>query len=275
MHCSNVVDNSLSVIVLGDVVGRPGRNALAAVLPRLREKYSPDLVVVNGENAAGGTAIDSKTAQEILNCGVDVITLGDHAWQKREFHGFLEKHSEKVIRPANYPHGSPGRGWTIVKKKNISIGVCNLMGRVFTGQLVDCPFGCAEQVLSEALAECSVVIVDFHAEATSEKIALSRVLDGKVSLLVGTHTHVQTADQQILPGGTGYITDLGMTGPSMGVIGMDAAVAVKRFRTGMPHGYEVASGACRVHGIHAVVDRATGRALRITLIQEAADASQV
>jgi 2',3'-cyclic-nucleotide 2'-phosphodiesterase len=265
--------NSLRVLCFGDVVGRPGRMALKSQLARLRELHQADLVIANGENAAGGTGIDTKTAREIFAAGVDVITLGDHTWQRKEFLPFLDQEKERVIRPANYPAGAAGRGWTIVHRAGVSIGIFNLIGRVFTGQLVDCPFNKAEELINGPLKDCRIIIADMHAEATSEKIALGRVLDGKISCLFGTHTHVQTADAEILPGGTAYVSDLGMTGPREGVIGMDAEVAIKRFRTGLSHAYQISKGAQIISGISLVLSLETGRAKKITLIRELLDAT--
>lgn len=265
---------SLNVICLGDVVGRTGRQAIKIALPELKRKFSADLVIVNSENAAGGAGLDAGTAREIFEAGVDVITLGDHTWQKKDLYPILERDSHQMIRPANYPQGAPGRGWLIVERKGIKIGVFNLIGRVFMTLLVDCPFTEAERIIAGPLADCAVRIGDLHAEATSEKIAMGRYLDGKISLLFGTHTHVQTADEVILPGGTAYISDLGMTGSPEGVIGMDRDVALKRFLTGMPHSYKVASGDGLICGVAARFDAVSGRALEISRIRHPVAASQ-
>lgn len=265
--------DNLRILCFGDVVGRPGRLALRDHLARLREQYQAHLVIVNGENAAGGTGIDTKTAREIFDSGVDVMTLGDHTWQKKEFLPYLDREMERVVRPANYPEGAPGRGWTIVSRLGVSVGIFNLMGRVFTGQLVECPFNKAEEILSGPLKDCRITVGDFHAEATSEKIALARVLDGKVSCLFGTHTHVQTADAEILAGGMAYITDLGMTGPRDSVIGMNGDVAVKRFRTGLSHPYEIGKGGVIISGISLTLCLVTGKAKSITLVRELVDAN--
>ena len=251
------------VLCLGDIVGRPGRSACVRHVAALKELHKIDLVIANGENGAGGAGLDSSTAREIFNSGIDFITLGDHAFQRKDIHPFLERETERIIRPANYPKGAPGRGAAIIEISSMRIGICNLIGRVFIGHLVDCPFYTAELLISEYFKDCKIIIIDMHAEATSEKIAMARLLDGRVSLIFGTHTHVQTADQQILPGGTAYISDLGMCGSMEGVIGMDAQVAIKRFMTGLPHAYQIASGEGILNGIIATFDRTTGRAISI------------
>ncbi len=262
---SSGTQNSVTVLCLGDVVGRPGRGALTRGLPALREEHNVDLVIANGENAAGGTGLDPGTAREIFEAGVDIITLGDHTWQKKDLHSLLDS-DQRLVRPANYPAGAPGRGFTSVTRKGIKIGIFNLIGRVFMSQLVNCPFDAAEEIVDYHLKDCAIRIGDMHAEATSEKYALGRLLDGRVSLLFGTHTHVQTADETILPGGTAFISDLGMTGPDGGVIGMDAEVALKRFRTGMPHAYKIGQGDGVICGIVAELT-SDGKAAKITRVR--------
>ncbi len=261
----------MKILCLGDVVGRPGRQVLKQCLQLLVQRCCADLVVVNGENSAGGLGISQSTAEEIRHSGADVITLGDHTWQKKESHAYINSHSDWIIRPANYPPGAPGRGWTIVQAKNqnqTKIGVFNLLGRVFMNFPLDCPFRTADSLLAEELRDCAVIIGDVHAEATSEKVALGRYLDGRVSLIFGTHTHVQTADESILSGGTAYISDVGMTGCLDGVIGMNAAIATKRFLSGMPLAYEVAEGPGTMQGVLADIDIATGKALSIERVKE-------
>lgn len=256
----------LKVLCFGDVVGRPGRGALKNALQTLKHKHNPNLVVANGENSAGGTGMDIGCAKELLSFGVDVITLGDHVWQKKELRGYLavEENLKSCIRPANYPDGAPGRGWTICKDKDGNqIGVMNLMGRVFMNFPLDCPFKKAEEILTKHLSSCKVIICDFHGEATSEKIAFSRLFDGRVSLIFGTHTHVQTADNCVLSGGSGYITDVGMCGCIDGVIGMSKEVALQRFLTGMPVPYEIADGVAAVSGVVAAIDAQTGKAISV------------
>lgn len=233
----------LRFICLGDVVGRPGRSALKRACEELRNDFAADLIIANGENASGGVGIDAKTASEIKAAGVDIITLGDHAWQRHDFRDFIEgKGGEYCIRPANYPEGAPGKGWIVIERQEIKVGVVNLLGRVFMPVMVDCPFRCAEELLHGPLKDCHVRICDFHAEATSEKIAMGRFLSGRFSCVFGTHTHVQTADEAVSPEGTAYITDLGMCGSQAGVIGMDGEVAVSRFLTSLPSSYKTAKG---------------------------------
>lgn len=259
----------LRIIFLGDVVGRPGRSVLKQELGPLREKLSADLVIVNGENAAGGAGIDASTALEIQRAGADIITLGDHAFQRKGSAEFLDHNSSWCIRPFNLPpEGTPGKGWCRWQSKDgTSVLIINLLGRVFMGGSIDCPFRAMSSWLAEIEGENSAIrVCDMHAEATSEKWAMARHVDGKISLLVGTHTHVQTSDAQVLPGGTGYITDLGMTGSNTGVIGMDSQVALRRFLSPRPAPYEIAEGPGTLHGIVADVDIATGKAARVELI---------
>lgn len=272
----------MKVLCLGDVVGRPGRSALAKRLRSLSEELSADFVVVNGENSAGGLGINQTTADEIRASGAHVITLGDHTWQKKEAKSYIDSQSDWIVRPANYPPGAPGRGWTVrsleiassgaaassgQSAQSIKVGVFNLLGRVFMNFPLDCPFRVADSLLSNELKGCSVLICDMHAEATSEKIALGKYLDGRVSVVFGTHTHVQTADETILPGGTAYISDLGMTGCTDGVIGMDTAIATKRFLSGLPLAYEVAEGAGELHGILVDINQESGRASSIVRVR--------
>lgn len=254
---------NIKILVLGDVVGRPGRTAIRERLRSLRERVGADLVIVNGENASGGVGIEGESAREIRAAGADVITLGDHTWQRKEAKQLLEDHRDWIIRPANYPEGAPGRGWTIVEVRGIKVGIFNLLGRVFISAPLDCPFRSAEKIVGTALKDCPIKVLDMHAEATSEKIAMSHHLDGKISLQVGTHTHVPTADERICPHGTASITDLGMCGSEDGVIGMDASVALARFMTGMNHAYQVSAGNALLRGVVCEVDAMTGRAVSI------------
>lgn len=265
-------DADLRVIVLGDVVGRPGRQALNRSLRALKQRVSADLVIVNGENAAGGAGIDAGTALEIRSAGVDVVTLGDHAFQRKGANEFLDKNGEWCIRPYNLPSDTtPGKGWCSWRSPDgVTVHVVNLMGRVFMGGATECPFRCVDGFLSEISTKGpSITICDMHAEATSEKWAMGRYVDGRMSLVVGTHTHVQTADAQILPGGTGYLTDLGMTGANTGVIGMDAQVALKRFLSPTPAPYQIAEGEGILHGVIADIDKTTGKTVWISLVNEA------
>jgi len=264
--------NSLRVIFLGDVVGRPGREAVTRLLRELKQTMSVDLAIVNGENAAGGAGIDAGTALELRSAGADIVTLGDHAFQRKGVTEFLQKNSSWCIRPHNLPEETtPGKGWCTWRSKDgLAVHVMNFMGRVFMGGSIDCPFRSIDRLLADLKREGDgLTICDMHAEATSEKWAMGRHTDGRLSLLVGTHTHVQTSDAQILPGGTGYITDLGMTGAQTGVIGMDAAVALRRFLSPTPAPYQIAEGDGVLHGVVADIDRGSGKTVWIELLQEA------
>lgn len=255
-------------------MGRPGRSLLGRMLPALRHRFAAGFVAANCENAAGGLGIERGTAEEMRSAGVDVITLGDHCWHKKDFAAYLEENAAVCLRPANYPQGSPGRGWTIWQgAEGIKIGVMNLIGRLFSNIPLDCPFRAADSLLAGPLSECRVIVCDMHAEATSEKIALARHLDGRISLLFGTHTHVQTADEQILNGGTALITDLGMCGCGDGVLGMDTAAAIGRFTQGVPPSYRIASGRSMLNGVYCEVDPRSGRAISISRIRETEDPS--
>ena len=258
--------SSVRVLMLGDVVGKIGRDAAEDLLPALREQHRPHFVIVNGENSAGGLGITPEIADTFLELGVDVITLGNHTWSKRDIFDYLN-HEPRLLRPANYPEGSPGRGHGIfTAKSGFKIGVANLMGRTFMEPLLD-PFRMADTIIASFRAVTNLSFFDFHAEATSEKTAFGHYLDGRASVVVGTHTHVQTADERILIGGTGYLTDVGMCGPQESVLGMDSAVAVQRFVTQMPHRFQVATGPAIVCGIIADIDQATGKTVSIERIQ--------
>ena len=226
----------MRLLFVGDIVGGSGRRALASLLPGLRERYEPDFVVVNGENAAGGLGITEKIALELLDGGVDAITLGNHTYRHRDVYELLDR-DDRIVRPANYPKGNPGRGHTVVEKDGARLAVVNLSGLVFV-EAARSPFSEADAILSDLQGRADHVLVDFHAEATSEKIAMGWHLDGRVTACVGTHTHVPTADGRVLPGGTAYITDVGMTGPRGGVIGVKREQALERFRTMMPVRFE-------------------------------------
>jgi len=250
--------------MLGDICGRPGRRIVRELLPDLRRRYAPDLVVANGENSAGGVGITSDTAEEILRAGVDVLTGGNHTWHNREAYALLDEHP-RLLRPANYPPGAPGRGALTLETSAGLVGILNLQGRVFMGELDD-PFRVADERVDELRRATPVILVDFHAEATSEKIAMGWHLDGRVSAVVGTHTHVQTADERVLPQGTAYITDVGMTGPRDGIIGMDRQSILEHFLTSLPMRFTVARGATQLNGVALEVD-GDGRARRIERIQ--------
>jgi metallophosphoesterase (TIGR00282 family) len=261
--------SNLRVLFLGDVVGKPGRLALERDLRSMRATLEIDLVVSNGENAAGGAGIDAGTASEIRKSGVDVITLGDHAFQRKGALDFLANNAAWCIRPFNLPvESTPGKGWCCwTAPSGIKVFVCNLIGRVFMNGAYDCPFRGLDRALQEmGTGERSIVLCDMHAEATSEKWSMARYADGRLSLLVGTHTHVQTSDAQILPGGTGYITDLGMTGSPTGVIGMDSRVAMRRFLSPTPAPYEIAEGEGVLRGVLCDIDTVTGKASWIRFI---------
>jgi 2',3'-cyclic-nucleotide 2'-phosphodiesterase len=219
----------VKLIFVGDVVAGIGRRALAELLPGLRERHRPDFVIVNGENAAGGVGITSKTARELFDLGADAITLGNHAYRHREVYEYLDSES-RIVRPANYPKGSPGRGHTVVEANGTRLGVINLSGQLFL-DAVRSPFAEADALLAELRGRADGVLVDMHAEATSEKVAMGWHLDGRALACVGTHTHVATADARVLPGGTAYVTDVGMTGPRGGVIGVKREQALERFLT--------------------------------------------
>ena len=231
-----------SLLFFGDVVGKIGRKALAQRLKPLRKELSADVVVVNGENAAGGLGIDPRTAEEIFTAGADVITTGNHIWKKREIEPYLDEHAERIIRPENFPVGAPGKGYCIWRGEGFSLAILNLQGRVFMADLIDCPFQTADSLLASGVLQADFLLVDFHAEATSEKVAMGYHLDGRASVVVGTHTHIQTADERILPGGTAYLTDVGMCGPLEGVIGVKQQLIVERFLSARPNKFDLAKG---------------------------------
>ncbi len=257
---------SIKVLCLGDVVGSVGRKALASSLGAIKQKHQIDLTIVNCENACGGLGLDAVRAFELRDLGIDCITLGDHTWAKKEIVPVFEQNPDWIVRPLNYPEGAPGRGYTVIKKFQKPIVVSNLLGRVFMDGLWDCPFKAAGNLMSEM--PDAVFIFDFHAEATSEKIAFGYAVDGKASLVYGTHTHVQTADERISAKGTAQITDLGMCGSHDGVIGMDKDVALYRFTTGRPKFYEAAAGQAILNGIVCEIDLQTSKAVHIERVRE-------
>jgi 2',3'-cyclic-nucleotide 2'-phosphodiesterase len=226
----------MRLIFIGDVVGGTGRRAVTALLPGLVDRYRPDFVVANGENSAGGVGITERTARDLFDAGVDGITLGNHAYRHREAYGFIDR-EQRLVRPANYPRGNPGRGHAVIEKDGERLALVNLSGGVFL-DVARSPFAEVDAVLADLRGRAEHVLVDFHAEVTSEKVAMGWYLDGRVTACVGTHTHVPTADGRVLPGGTAYITDVGMTGPRGGVIGVKAEQAVERFLTMMPVKFE-------------------------------------
>ena len=252
----------MKILVIGDIVGRPGRQAVKAFVPDLRQEHGIDLVVANGENTAGGFGLTVNTAQELFDDGVDVITSGNHIWAQKEILPYLDEEMP-ILRPLNYPEGVPGRGWLITRR----VLVVNLLGRTYINSY-DCPFRGMDALLEELEEKPKVIIVDFHAEATSEKVAMGRYLDGRVSAVLGTHTHVGTIDTRILPGGTAYVTDIGMTGPDDSVIGDDAEAVIRRFLTNMPHRLSVGKGRPVLNAVMVEVDENNGKATSIERITQ-------
>jgi len=262
----------VNVLLIGDIIGRPGRKIVYQKLPQLYEKYKLDCVIVNGENAAGGLGLTPAVANELFKNGIAVITSGNHIWRKKEIFPYLDQ-TDRLLRPANYPPQVPGRGWTILTLScGTKLGVINLEGRVFMRSL-DCPFRKAEDILKEMKKITSIIIVDFHAEATSEKMALGWFLDGKVSAVLGTHTHVQTADETILPQGTAYITDVGMTGPIFSIIGMEKEHALRAFLTQLPQKFKPAKGPVSLQGVIVTINVVSGKAEAIMRIREVSNGS--
>jgi metallophosphoesterase (TIGR00282 family) len=252
----------MNILMVGDVFGEPGRAAVQKLLPGLRRQHAIDLAVVNVENAAAGAGVTPAIARGFLDWGVDVMTTGNHVWDKKEIIEYIAKEN-LLLRPANFPSGTPGTGFVTVKAGPHRVAVLNLMGRVFMNP-IDCPFRKADEVLPELRKDTPIILVDMHAEATSESMAMGWYLNGRVTAVVGTHRHVQTADERILPGaGTAYITDLGMTGPIDSVIGVDRDIILQRFLTQMPHRFEPAKGPAALHGAVITVDPDTGRATDI------------
>ncbi|HTZ11777.1 MAG TPA: TIGR00282 family metallophosphoesterase [Candidatus Margulisiibacteriota bacterium] len=261
----------MKILFIGDIVGSPGREAVKRLLPKLKEEYLLDFVIANAENAAGGSGITSKVAQDLFESGVDVLTSGDHIWKKSEIFELI-KQEERILRPVNFPEGAPGRGAALFKTKGgKKIGVINVNGRVFM-EALESPFKTVLKAQEDLSSGTKIIIVDIHAEATSEKIALGWYLDGKVSAILGTHTHVQTADEKILPQGSAYITDVGMTGPLRSVIGRRIENVLERFLTSIPVKFEVAEEDIRLQGAVVEIDERSGKAIAITRIQKAIDA---
>lgn len=257
----------MKILFIGDIVGSPGREAVKKLLPGLKEEYCLDFVIANAENAAGGSGITARVSQELFDSGVSVLTSGDHIWKKREIFEVLRK-EERILRPVNFPVGAPGFGSGVFKTRgDFKIGVINVQGRVFM-EALDCPFQAISNAVESILKDTNIIIVDIHAEATSEKVALGWYLDGKVSAVLGTHTHIQTADEKILPGGTAYLTDAGMTGPYNSVIGRKVENVLERFITAVPVRFEVALEDIQLHGAVMDIDKNTGKALSITRIQK-------
>lgn len=260
----------MKLLFVGDIVGRPGRQALERRLDRLIDRNQVDLVVANGENAAAGFGLTLDIARELLDAGVDVITSGNHIWDKREIYSYLDS-QPRLLRPANYPDASPGRGSGIYTTSGgLKVGVINLEGRIFMNPL-ECPFRTADRLVTELRKETRVILVDIHAEATSEKMALGHYLDGRVSAVIGTHTHVQTADEQILPGGTAYLTDAGMTGARDSVIGISKEIAIEKFITQLPIRFDVAKKFPMLNGVLIDIAEESGQAVAIERVLELVD----
>ncbi|HHV78212.1 MAG TPA: TIGR00282 family metallophosphoesterase [Firmicutes bacterium] len=255
----------MKILFVGDIVGRPGRACAKQVLSEMRSKHNYDLTIANAENAAGGNGLTSQVCRELFDMGLDVLTLGNHAWDKKEIFQFIDN-EPGLVRPLNYPPEVPGQGMVVVHTAKAPVAVINACGRVFNPTLLECPFRALERAIHSVRKETNHIIVDFHAEATSEKVAMGWFLDGKVSAVLGTHTHVQTADDRILPGGTAYITDAGMTGPRDSVIGISTDLVLKRFLSQLPVRFEVARGATQFCAVEIEIDDDTGHAVSIRRI---------
>ncbi len=255
----------MRILMVGDVCGRPGRQMLREHLPKLRRTHRIDLTIVNGENAAGGFGITPSVYEEIVACGADVVTLGNHTFDKREAMTLLDE-EPRLLRPLNYPAGAPGQGHCIVQAAGQRVLVANAMGRVFLPMDLDCPFRGVDALLEQQAGRYDVFFLDFHAEATSEKEAMGWYLDGRAAGVVGTHTHIQTADDRVLPGGTAYLTDVGMTGPSESVLGMDRAAVIGRFLSQLPARFEVAEGKRQISAVVVETEPERGLATEVQRI---------
>ncbi len=252
----------IRILFLGDIVGEPGRGAVIQTVPGLRDELAIDFVIVNGENAAAGRGITPKLAIDLLRCGVAVITTGDHVWDQKDLAPWIPT-EPRLLRPANYPHGAPGAGSVILDTAKGKIGVLNVQGRTFMQPILENPFRVAVEEVGKLRAETPVIFVDMHSETTSEKIAMGRLLDGSVSAVIGTHTHVQTADERIFPGGTAFLCDAGMCGPDDSILGREVEPIVTRFQNNLPIGFPVARGPVRLCGAIVDIDESTGKACRI------------
>ena len=255
----------MKILFIGDIVGSPGREAVKVLVPKLKKEKGIDIVVANAENSSGGTGLTQKSAEELLGYGCDCLTSGDHIWKLKEVFKIIDH--PYILRPLNLAPAVPGRGYCVLKKNNFKLGVINLQGRVFM-PAIDCPFRAAREALPQIKKETNAILVDIHAEATSEKVALGYFLDGQVSAVAGTHTHIQTADEKILPQGTAYISDAGMCGPYDSVIGQEKSRIIERFLTGMPVKFEVALGDVQLCGVIVDIDEATGKARSIERVRE-------
>lgn len=256
----------MKVLFIGDIVGSPGRDAVRRLIPVLQKEYGLDFIIANAENAAGGSGITPKVADDLFNAGVCVLTAGDHIWKRREIFEVIDR-EKRILRPLNFPAGAPGNGWNVYNTaKGVKIGIINVQGRVFM-EALECPFKTTRQAVEALSRDTRNIIVDIHAEATSEKVALGWYLDGLVSAVLGTHTHVQTADEKVLPGGCAYITDVGMTGPLDSVIGRTIDNVLERFITSIPRRFEVAKDNIQLQGVVVDLDENTGKARAIVRIQ--------
>lgn len=255
----------MKILFIGDIVGSPGRNMVQEYLPKLKEKYRPNLTIVNGENAASGKGITEKIYKQFLEWGAQVVTMGNHTWDKREIYDFIDD-AKNMIRPANFPENNPGKGIIYVNINGIEVAVMNLQGRTFLPPSDD-PFTKADQLIEEAKKRTNIIFIDFHGEATSEKQALGWYVDGRASAVVGTHTHTQTADERILPGGTAYISDVGMTGPYDGILGVEKEAVIQRFLTSMPVRFEITKkGRSQLNGFFVTIDDKSGKATKVERI---------
>jgi hypothetical protein len=255
----------MRILFIGDVIGRPGREIVASLLPRLSREHDVNLVIANSENLAGGFGVTPAVAEEMFALGVDVLTSGNHIWDQKEVEEYIEK-ERRLLRPLNYPEGAPGRGSIVVERHGCPIGILNLQGRAFM-PTIDCPFRVADREIRRLRQQTALLFVDFHGEATAEKQAFARYVDGRVSAVIGSHTHVQTADERILPGGTAYLTDVGMTGGHDSVIGMNIEEPIARFLTGLPKKFRPATGSPLLCGVVVEIDERSGRATSITRVQ--------
>ncbi len=263
-----LLNMSIKILFIGDIVGSPGRAAVKAIVPKLRQKEGIGAVIANAENSAGGSGITPRTARDLFQSGCDVLTSGDHVWRRPEVIEVLNKENN-VLRPANFPKSTPGRGSVVFKTpEGVGVGVICLLGRVFIDAMVDPPFRVVQEEVKALKGQTPCIIVDMHAEATSEKIAMGWFLDGEVSAVLGTHTHIQTADEHILPKGTAYITDAGMTGPYDSVIGRKKEKIIETFLTGMPTRFELGTENIELHGVIVEIDEKTGKALAIKRVKE-------
>ncbi len=255
----------MDILFIGDIVGSPGRDMLTQYLPKLKDKYKPQITIVNGENAAAGKGITEKIYKQFLNLGVQTVTLGNHTWNKKEIIDFIDS-ATYLIRPANFPENNPGKGIVYIKSNQLEVAIINLQGRTFLDSHDD-PFKKVDELIQEAKKRTNIIFIDFHAEATSEKQAFAWYVDGRVSAVVGTHTHTQTADERILPQGTAYITDVGMTGPYDGILGVEKESVINRFLTNMPVRFEVdKKGRNQLNGCIITIDNSTGKATKIKRI---------